>query len=301
MEKSLREIQNEIAEWSRKNFGDNVSARTGQWLYSDCALLGIVEEVGELAHVNLKSHQGIRGYDDPKKYKEERDDAISDILVYLCDYAFREGVDLQECLNKVWAKVQKRDWEKNKKDAAEIVGDTARSETITESNTETGKDIKDIAQKLLAFKTFVHERLDKMGVPKEFPNGPHTKEGCRIGDRLDYVENVMIVGKSVKEIVDTNLERIKEYIHKSQPLDGKFHGRVFRNRDNKEEEVFVVFVPRDRFLVETLEHYRTLCHNGGADEEQVAAVMRLIERVEAWQAANKDKVKTPDAEPGECL
>lgn len=38
-----------------------------------------------------------------------------------------------------------------------------------------------------AFKDFVHRRLDTAGVPKEFPDGAHTKEGCRIGDRLDWV------------------------------------------------------------------------------------------------------------------
>lgn len=38
-----------------------------------------------------------------------------------------------------------------------------------------------------AFKDFMHRRLDSAGVPKEFPDGKHTKEGCRIGDRLDWV------------------------------------------------------------------------------------------------------------------
>ena len=38
--------------------------------------------------------------------------------------------------------------------------------------------------KLRAFKEYVHKRLDEAGVP-QFPNGPHSKEGCRVGDRLD--------------------------------------------------------------------------------------------------------------------
>ncbi len=41
--------------------------------------------------------------------------------------------------------------------------------------------------KLQAFKDFVHRRLDEMGVEKE-PDGEHSKQGCRIGDRLDIVE-----------------------------------------------------------------------------------------------------------------
>lgn len=40
---------------------------------------------------------------------------------------------------------------------------------------------------LKAFKTWVHAWLDNHGVPKQFPDGPHTKEGCRIGDRLDWL------------------------------------------------------------------------------------------------------------------
>jgi hypothetical protein len=42
------------------------------------------------------------------------------------------------------------------------------------------------ALKLRAFKDFVHRRLDSAGVPTH-PDGPHSKEGCRVGDRLDIV------------------------------------------------------------------------------------------------------------------
>lgn len=40
--------------------------------------------------------------------------------------------------------------------------------------------------KLQAFKNWVHDYLDKHGVPAD-PGGPHTAEGCRIGDRMDWV------------------------------------------------------------------------------------------------------------------
>lgn len=40
--------------------------------------------------------------------------------------------------------------------------------------------------KLREFKAYVHKRLDAMGVPHH-PEGPHGKEGCRVGDRLDWV------------------------------------------------------------------------------------------------------------------
>lgn len=43
-------------------------------------------------------------------------------------------------------------------------------------------------KKLEAFKAYVHQRLDAAGIPTH-PDGPHSKEGCRIGDRLDMLIN----------------------------------------------------------------------------------------------------------------
>lgn len=40
--------------------------------------------------------------------------------------------------------------------------------------------------KLAAFKQWVHAYLDGKGVPTH-PDGPHSKEGCRVGDRMDLV------------------------------------------------------------------------------------------------------------------
>lgn len=39
-----------------------------------------------------------------------------------------------------------------------------------------------------AFKDYVHQRLDAMGVPHSVPESEHDKAGCRIGGRLDFVE-----------------------------------------------------------------------------------------------------------------
>jgi hypothetical protein len=44
------------------------------------------------------------------------------------------------------------------------------------------------------FKAYVHQRLDEMGIPTH-PDGPHSKEGCRIGDRLDIVQAKLKRGK----------------------------------------------------------------------------------------------------------
>jgi hypothetical protein len=39
-----------------------------------------------------------------------------------------------------------------------------------------------------AFKDYVHQRLDAMGVPHSLPESEHDKAGCRVGGRLDWVE-----------------------------------------------------------------------------------------------------------------
>ena len=52
-----------------------------------------------------------------------------------------------------------------------------------------GEEIKTLQSerdKLAAFKSWVHSYLDVHGVPHH-PPGTHGAEGCRIGDRLDWV------------------------------------------------------------------------------------------------------------------
>jgi hypothetical protein len=42
------------------------------------------------------------------------------------------------------------------------------------------------AERAEAFKRFVHQYLDQNGVPDN-PGGIHGVNGCRIGDRLDWI------------------------------------------------------------------------------------------------------------------
>lgn len=48
------------------------------------------------------------------------------------------------------------------------------------------QDLEQEAGRLQGFKAYVHARLDQDGVPTN-PDGPHSKEGCRVGDRLDWL------------------------------------------------------------------------------------------------------------------
>lgn len=50
-------------------------------------LLGIIEEIGEACHCILKRLQGIRGYDNETKFREEIKDCFADATIFLASYA----------------------------------------------------------------------------------------------------------------------------------------------------------------------------------------------------------------------
>lgn len=121
-EPSLREVQQEVGKWSVEQFGDNannISKHDSLPMGSKAALWGIVEEIGELNHVTICRHQGRRGYDNGVKYREDRNDAVGDLMIFLCDYCCREGIDLMDILLHTWNNIVKHrkvtdnrdDWE----------------------------------------------------------------------------------------------------------------------------------------------------------------------------------------------
>lgn len=73
--------------------------------------LGLVEELGELAHALLKKAQRIRGT--PDEHEAAAKDAIGDLLIFASGFCCRMGWDLQEILEATWAEVRERDWRTN--------------------------------------------------------------------------------------------------------------------------------------------------------------------------------------------
>lgn len=107
---TFTELQLAVGEWSKGNFGvENVSKITGHPLFSQNSLTGLVEEVGELNGRTIKHHQGRSGYGPTPagraKYRKDRNDAIADILIFLADYACREGVVLHDVFEGTWLKI----------------------------------------------------------------------------------------------------------------------------------------------------------------------------------------------------
>ena len=105
---NLDDLQDEVAEWSRRNFPNNTPIEP---------LLGLMEELGELAHAHLKGQQGIRHTADEIEYKKR--DALGDLIIQACDYASRGGFHLSDAVLEAWEQVRKRDWLSNPMTAAE--------------------------------------------------------------------------------------------------------------------------------------------------------------------------------------
>ena len=111
----LNEIQAQIVEWRNRNFGPQEP-----WTQ----LMGVVEEVGELAHAHLKGHQGIRGTED---HVAAAQDAVGDIGVYLMSYCDMRGWSMTDLIEKTWGEVRRRDWVTNPDSAHEITKEQAEA------------------------------------------------------------------------------------------------------------------------------------------------------------------------------
>ena len=100
---SLSKLQRDVHEWKKRNFPNSGDLHQ---------FLGLVEEVGELAHAILKSQQGIRGND----HVAEAKDAVGDIMIFLLNLCSENGWDLREILIETWEDVAERDWVTHPKD-----------------------------------------------------------------------------------------------------------------------------------------------------------------------------------------
>ena len=92
-------LQSRLHKWRVRNFPDADAEQQ---------LLGIVEEVGELAHAFLKGKQGIRGT--RQSHSSEEMDAVGDILIYLAGFCSYRGYDMNGIYVFTTNKVMARDW-----------------------------------------------------------------------------------------------------------------------------------------------------------------------------------------------
>lgn len=98
---TFQEVQGATYAWRKKNFPTTADN-------ADHQFMGVVEEVGELAHARLKSLQGIRGTAEEHLANEQ--DAVGDIVIFLAGYCSARGFNFGSLVEKALREVLERDW-----------------------------------------------------------------------------------------------------------------------------------------------------------------------------------------------
>jgi NTP pyrophosphatase (non-canonical NTP hydrolase) len=102
----LGALQSQHLGWLDHNFPDQQPHQP---------LLGLAEEVGELAHCHLKAEQGIReyagGFDN--KWRDAAMDCVGDLVIFLVSYCNSVGIDLETSVDETWERVKARDWKEH--------------------------------------------------------------------------------------------------------------------------------------------------------------------------------------------
>jgi hypothetical protein len=114
--------------------------------------------------------------------------AYFDATYYQRPVGDSDGITYRDALTAETAAREKAELERDA--AIARAGDAAAALTCERRNSEilaeNAKDAQARADKLEAFKAFVHKRLDDAAVPTD-PPGEHRDAGCRIGQRLDWL------------------------------------------------------------------------------------------------------------------
>ena len=92
---SMREIQQQHHKWHDHNFPTSTA---------EDMLIGVVEEVGELAHANLKSRQV------GENLEADERDAIGDIIIFLIGYCNKRNFSVMDIIRQTWDEVKQRDY-----------------------------------------------------------------------------------------------------------------------------------------------------------------------------------------------
>lgn len=110
VDQDLCRLQQAVGEWALAGSGQNTSRDStgpayGYPLGSLAPLLGIIDEAGRLCRVTAARHRD-GGPGGAADYQAAKSGAVSGLLLHLCDYCHREGVDIQSVLLETWGKVR---------------------------------------------------------------------------------------------------------------------------------------------------------------------------------------------------
>jgi len=94
----IRTFQQEHERWQSYNFGA---------LPPESDILGMLEELGELAHAYTKHQQGNRV---TENHIDNMADAIGDIFIFMMGFCTKMGFDIESIIETTWKDVQERNW-----------------------------------------------------------------------------------------------------------------------------------------------------------------------------------------------
>lgn len=97
----IRTLQTEMNEWQRLQFPDTTL---------EGATLGMVEEMGEVARIVLKSAQNHRGAS-----VDMLKDELGDVFIYMAHVARMASINLEEAIVQKWENVARRTREEDDK------------------------------------------------------------------------------------------------------------------------------------------------------------------------------------------
>lgn len=127
-EDAMARLQVELCRWEAREFGggnsnDSVlgsNEETGEGAEAMIMLLGAQTGAGRMAKVILKRNQGIRGYDDPEKFRNDLGDAFADMMIFGIQACTKSRMDFWTLLLRTAEDVMGRKWSENKIDGQTI-------------------------------------------------------------------------------------------------------------------------------------------------------------------------------------
>lgn len=80
-------------------------------------------------------------------------------------------------------------------------------------------------------------------------------------------------------------------------IDAKFYGEIRKAKDGSvvPDDEYIVFLIKDNAFAAVLPMYLAECIRQNCDQEQIDAVIAMIQRVTNWRAAHPERLKRPDA------
>lgn len=109
----IEEYQKRLKDWQILHFGSSPP----EWL-----TVGMMEELGEMAHTLLKYQQGIREHreKDVEKFKKQLADDFGDVVVYGMQVLTHFGINAEDAMRDTFEHVLKRDWTAHRLEGGDI-------------------------------------------------------------------------------------------------------------------------------------------------------------------------------------